>query len=110
MTRFIQRRVETAGKARYNREIFAIAGPAPAMISSDGSQTRNTPKMPTHPGRKAQRIAAATLVAAACSILVSSAQSPAGTLPLVPTPERGASVTPAFEGWYQNADGSYSFL
>src|SRR4029453_4227572 len=66
--------------------------------------------MPTHPGRKAPRIAAATLVAAACSILVSSAQQPSGTLPLVPAPASGGGVTPPFQAWYQNGDGSYSFL
>lgn len=31
-------------------------------------------------------------------------------LPLGPARERGASVTPAYEGWYQNPDGSYSLL
>ena len=39
-----------------------------------------------------------------------SAQAPKGALPLDPPRERGVSVTPAYEGWYQNADGSYSFL
>jgi len=38
------------------------------------------------------------------------AQVPKGALPLDPPRERGASITPAFEGWYQNADGSYAFL
>ena len=27
-----------------------------------------------------------------------------------PSRKAGASVTPAFEGWYQNPDGSYSLL
>jgi hypothetical protein len=31
-------------------------------------------------------------------------------LPLGPPRERGVSVTPAYEGWYQNADGTYSLL
>lgn len=31
-------------------------------------------------------------------------------LPLSPAGERGASVTPAYEGWFQNPDGSYSLL
>jgi hypothetical protein len=31
-------------------------------------------------------------------------------LPLGPSRERGVSVTPAYEGWYQNADGSYTLL
>jgi hypothetical protein len=33
-----------------------------------------------------------------------------GALPLEPARKSGASVTPAFEGWYQNPDGSYSLL
>jgi len=39
-----------------------------------------------------------------------SAQQTTGALPLGPARERGASITPAFEGWYQNDDGSYSLL
>lgn len=42
--------------------------------------------------------------------LVTFAQQPKDVLPLTPARERGASVTPAFEGWYQNEDGSYSLL
>jgi hypothetical protein len=38
------------------------------------------------------------------------AQAPKSTLPLDPQRERGASITPAFEGWYPNADGSFSLL
>jgi hypothetical protein len=34
----------------------------------------------------------------------------AGQLPLEPVRETGQSVTGAYEGWYQNADGSYSLL
>ena len=60
----------------------------------------------------------ATVLALACP-LAGSAQAPAtqpsapqspAPLPLGPARERGASITPAFEGWYQNADGSYSLL
>lgn len=36
-------------------------------------------------------------------------QAPA-PLPLGPARERGASITPAFEGWYQNEDGTYNLL
>jgi hypothetical protein len=32
------------------------------------------------------------------------------SLPLEPLHESGASITGAFEGWFQNADGSYSLL
>jgi hypothetical protein len=31
-------------------------------------------------------------------------------LPLAPVRESGQGVTPAFEGWYQNSDGTYSLL
>lgn len=34
----------------------------------------------------------------------------AGQLPLAPPRDSGQSVTAAFEGWYQNADGSYMLL
>ena len=43
-------------------------------------------------------------------LAVSSAQIPQGALPLDPSRERGASVTPAFEGWYPNPDGSFTLL
>lgn len=40
-----------------------------------------------------------------------SAQGPqGGSLPLEPFKERGASVTPAYEGWFTNPDGSFSIL
>lgn len=42
-------------------------------------------------------------------VLVAAAQQPS-VLPMGPARERGASVTPAFEGWYKNDDGSYSLL
>ena len=39
------------------------------------------------------------------------AQAPQGkAIPLEPTRKSGGSITPAFEGWYQNPDGSYSLL
>src|SRR5437016_5905800 len=38
------------------------------------------------------------------------AQTPSKVLPLEPQRERGTSVTPAYEGWYVNPDGSYSML
>src|SRR3954452_10221172 len=40
--------------------------------------------------------------------LVATAQP--GTLPLEPQRERGVSITPAYEGWYANPDGSFSLL
>ena len=35
---------------------------------------------------------------------------PQRPLPLDPPRERGASITPAYEGWYPNADGRFSLL
>jgi hypothetical protein len=48
--------------------------------------------------------------AASISVVGATAQTPQSTLPLEPGRERGASITPAYEGWYQNADGSYIML
>ncbi len=47
-------------------------------------------------------------IVAGC-VIGASAQQP-GVLPMGPPRERGASVTPAFEGWYKNDDGSFSLL
>jgi hypothetical protein len=59
------------------------------------------------------RVTLAASVVAAWAV-VAGAQVPAvpppAPLPLDPARERGMSVTPAFEGWYQNADGTYSLL
>ena len=42
---------------------------------------------------------------------VAVAQSNQGTvMPLEPARKSGAGITPAFEGWYENPDGSYSLL
>jgi len=62
--------------------------------------------------RSRRRVSARLVLAAiaATSAVALRAQAPQGALPLDPPRERGASVTPAFEGWYQNADGSYSLL
>ena len=49
------------------------------------------------------------LLVAGCAI-GAAAQQPKDVLPLMPGRERGASVTPAFEGWYENEDGSFSLL
>jgi len=35
---------------------------------------------------------------------------PAPRIPLAPAPVRGASVTPALEGWFQNPDGTFTIL
>lgn len=59
--------------------------------------------------RIAAAVASFAIVVAAGAIAV-HAQRGQPTLPLDPQRERGTSITPAFEGWYQNADGTYSLL
>lgn len=54
------------------------------------------------------RIGAA--IALACSLLVTAGSRAAAQLPLEPPRDSGQSVTPAYEGWYQNEDGTYSLL
>jgi hypothetical protein len=56
-----------------------------------------------------RRTVSFTLVLAAASVLIAAAQQPS-VLPMGPSRERGASVTPAFEGWYTNDDGSFTML
>ena len=53
--------------------------------------------------------ALAALAVVAAGPVAAGAQTPR-TLPLEPARERGASITPAYEGWYENADGSFSLL
>jgi hypothetical protein len=67
--------------------------------------------MSTAPSRGHRRsvVAAGVGIVAACAI-AAAAQAPQTNLPLDPLRERGASVTPAFEGWYPNPDGSFSML
>lgn len=55
------------------------------------------------------RLPALTVAALAACILVADAQQPT-VLPMGPARERGASITPAYEGWYKNDDGSFSIL
>jgi len=49
-------------------------------------------------------------IASLSCLLISLATAWSQTLPLEPSHESGASVTGAFEGWFQNADGSYGLL
>jgi hypothetical protein len=56
-----------------------------------------------------RRTVSFTLVLAAASVLIAAAQQPS-VLPMGPARERGASITPAFEGWYKNDDGSFTML
>jgi hypothetical protein len=62
------------------------------------------------PVRHRRSIVAASLAVVAGCAIAAGAQAPQTTLPLDPLRERGASITPAFEGWYPNADGSFSML
>jgi hypothetical protein len=52
---------------------------------------------------------ATVLSLAACGAIV-SAQGPSVILPGAPKLGFGASVTPAYDGWFDNADGSHSYL
>ena len=54
-------------------------------------------------------VAASLGIVTSCAI-AARAQPPQANLPLDPQRERGASITPAFEGWYPNPDGSFSML
>jgi hypothetical protein len=57
-----------------------------------------------------RRAAAAASLAVVTGWATLAAQRPQTTLPLDPPRERGTSITPAYEGWYPNADGSFSML
>jgi hypothetical protein len=60
--------------------------------------------------RQFRLILAASLCLAAGWVAAGRAQAPPKILPLEPQRERGTSITPAYEGWYANPDGSYSML
>ena len=56
-------------------------------------------------------LVAASLAIGTCWVAGAGAQAPQpAPLPLGPQRERGASITPAYEGWFENADGSFSML
>ena len=55
-------------------------------------------------------VLAASLWIVTSWVVGAAAQRPPASLPLDPPHERGASVTPAFEGWYPNPDGTFSML
>ena len=52
-------------------------------------------------------IAASLALSETAIALALPAQTPVA-LPLAPAKASGQTVTPAFEGWYRNADGTYS--
>src|SRR5476649_1593109 len=64
--------------------------------------------------RRRRSMAAASLGFVAAIVtgwaVVARAQKPTTTLPLDPPRERGTSITPAYEGWFVNPDGSFSLL
>src|SRR3954471_8479801 len=60
--------------------------------------------------RRRRWMAAAIVAVTAAWVVTTAAQTPSKTLPLEPARERGASITPAYEGWYENKDGSFSLL
>jgi hypothetical protein len=53
---------------------------------------------------------ASLVVVTIWSWTAAGAQRPQTNLPLDPPRERGDSITPAYEGWYPNPDGSFSML
>jgi hypothetical protein len=62
------------------------------------------------PVRYRRAVVAVSLGLATAWAVAAGAQAPKTALPLDPLRERGASITPAFEGWYPNPDGSFSLL
>lgn len=55
-------------------------------------------------------VAAACMVTAFACLLVVGDRRISAQLPLEPAKERGLSVTAAYEGWYKNADGTFTLL
>lgn len=49
-------------------------------------------------------------IALACGLCVTAGYQVSAQLPLEPPRDSGQSITPAYEGWYQNEDGTYSLL
>lgn len=58
----------------------------------------------------AMSVVAGWVVAGAGQAPTPGAQGGNVPLPLEPTRERGASITPAYEGWFANQDGSFTIL
>jgi hypothetical protein len=55
-------------------------------------------------------VIAASLGLVTAWAVAAGAQRPQTNLPLDPPRERGSSITPAYEGWYPNPDGSFGML
>jgi len=60
--------------------------------------------------RCATAVAAAVVIASTLAVNAQQPPQAGGALPLEPQRERGASITPAYEGWYTNPDGSFTIL
>ena len=58
----------------------------------------------------ASLVVAGTGVATAVLLGAGQAGTQGGALPLEPARERGSSIAPAFEGWFPNADGTFTLL
>ncbi|HET9371341.1 MAG TPA: hypothetical protein VFO19_13875 [Vicinamibacterales bacterium] len=54
------------------------------------------------------RIRRSAVLGGVLGLVLVAAARPAGQLPLAPNSRSGDSVTPAYEGWYPNPDGTYS--
>lgn len=59
---------------------------------------------------RTSRLALLAGAVVASAVLMAAAQQKPEPLTMGPARERGASITPAFEGWYENEDGSFSLL
>lgn len=61
---------------------------------------------------RAVRVLVLVALVLAVRVVATAGQAPqsSGPLPLEPVRERGQSVTPAYEGWFANKDGSFSIL
>ena len=62
------------------------------------------------PSLRLPRLGGLVAAVVASAIAMTGAQQRPEPLTMGPARERGASVTPAFEGWYENEDGSFSLL
>ena len=60
--------------------------------------------------RHRRSVMAASLAVVTGWAVAAGAQRPQTTLPLDPPRERGSSITPAYEGWFANPDGSFGML
>jgi hypothetical protein len=58
--------------------------------------------------RRLSLLAVAPLVATAITLTATVAVSQSQQMPLAPRRASGQTVTPAYEGWYENPDGSYT--